>query len=374
MKIDYSRVLLTTVCLSAVGILRADLGFNGNGKLTIGGGDGKGGGLAASLSGDMEGNGNDLAARAHLNLSASVDMEMPDFSNLTSKNRQNLKKKMNQTDTVSAMFVDEMAEIRVYRDDGVHPISHWAIHRLLGAREFNTTGNETLALFDKNGASWSVATAGMYNGMNCTIREIDAAFTFVANASVKVPINVTAYIFNNDYTLTFKGVNITASFQSVKFTYSIGAWPFQSESKGLTMLALVKTTGMGTKSGADNAPIVAGEVSLIIPTAAMADSANVNVSVNVQYVAFSGSDRAAMLIEWDFPVYMNSLVYDPVMGMADTTSDNATSSAPPASDSSKVTNSSSDNSTTAAVKGGVSSLAVSVLSTVLLLALAMNAA
>jgi len=240
------------------------------------------------------------------------------------------------------------------------PVSQWALHRLVGAREINATGNATLALFDANGASWSAAADVMYNGMSCTMRHIDGLFRFVSDPNVTVSVNVTAYIFNSDYTLSFKGENITTSAQSVKFTYSIGSWPFAANSTGLSVFGLVKSSGAVNKTAAHNV-VVSGSANMMISTVANADGAEVNISANVRIAAMNNMMRSAMLIELDFPVYQNTLEYDPVLGMED---DESSATSAPANTTAPVNNS------TAPVDGGVSSVAVSAFSTLLLMALA----
>jgi len=354
MRIDFKQLFLTTVALSATvcsGLIGGKLGLGGT--INIGIGDSS---ANASASVGMDASGLGKVA-AVLNFSASTDYEMaPNFNltNLPASTRQDFAKNaMNQT--FAAMFLAEMAEIRVFRpsDNSSLSVLHWANHRLLGARELNTSGNSTLAMFDTLGASWSLPMSGEYLGMNCSIRQLNGSFTFVANASMQVPVNVTAYIFYNDYTMAVaRGGNVTASFQSVKFTYSIGVWPFAKDSQGLAVLGVVKSTGMGNKASDQNT-IIAGDASITIPTAAVADSVDVNVSVNAAFWGFDANDQSAIVVEYDFPVYTSTMVYDPVLGMTTNDTTNGSSSAP----------------STAASTGGVTRVALSFVSTLLLLAI-----
>lgn len=360
MRIDAKHVFLTTVALTTSLLHAVQIGgmIGGEGKLSLGNG------LNLSNHANIDFDG--LYAKARLNVTAG-DMESVEFNNQSAFRTQILG---TINGTMQAQFMDDMAEIRVFRPRQDHSVSQWALHRLVGAREINTTGTTSLALFDTNGSSWSQPEEGMINGINCTVRQINAFFKFVNDSDVKVPVNVTAYIFNNDYTLTFKGENITASMQSVKFTYSIGSWPFANNSLGLSVFGLVKSTGTSNMS-ASHGVVVSGSANVMIPTAAETDGVEVNITANLQSIAANINAGSAMVIELSFPVYATSLVYDPVFGMEDeevTTAPASTSAVVNATTSAAATTAPA---TTAPVDGGVSSVAVSVMSTVLMLAMAM---
>jgi len=360
MRIDYKHVFLTTIAVATTSSL-AQLGgmFGGEAKLSLG--NGLGLNLSSHAAADIDG----MLASSRINLAASSDMEMIDFNATQASFRNQIFAKRSNNVTIQAQFMDDMAEIRVFKPRmNAQPVSQWALHRLVGAREINATGNATLALFDANGASWSAAADVMYNGMSCTMRHIDGLFRFVSDPNVTVSVNVTAYIFNSDYTLSFKGENVTTSAQSVKFTYSIGSWPFAANSTGLSVFGLVKSSGAVNKTAAHNV-VVSGSANMMISTVANADGAEVNISANVRIAAMNNMMRSAMLIELDFPVYQNTLEYDPVLGMED---DESSATSAPANTTAPVNNS------TAPVDGGVSSVAVSAFSTLLLMALATLAA
>lgn len=373
MRINYKQVFLTTVALSATSIRSLEIGggFGGDGKLSLGGVN-----LGFNMSANTDINFDGLYAKAHLNLTG--DIETIDFNQ--SAFRSQMFGMMNNSVTMGAQFVDEMAEIRVFRPKMDHNLSrstinNWALHRLVGAREINTTGTDTLALFDNNNSSWSDAMNGTYNGMSCSIRQINGFFTFVSNASIRVSVNVTAYIFNQDYAIAINGKNVTASLQTVKYTYSVGSWPFTANSLGLAVFGIVKSTGTGNSTSGAGV-VVAGEAKLMIPTIAEADNATVDISASLQIVGVSNTMRSAMIIQFSFPVYNNTLVYDPALGMQDETMQTTTTQMPATTASSATTAAATENSTSktdssTAATGGVSNVAFSMISTVLMLALAM---
>jgi len=378
MRIDYKQVFLTTVALTAASIRSLEIGgrFGGDGKLSL---------CGVNMSSNADINFDGLYAKAHLNLTG--DFETIDFNQSAFRSQMF---GMKNNVTMGAQFVDDMAEIRVFRpkmDINVNhtTINNWAIHRLVGAREINTTGTDTLAIFDNNNSSWSDAMDGTYNGMSCSIRQINGFFTFVSDASIRVSVNVTAYIFNQDYKMVIDGKNVTASLQTVKYTYSIGSWPFTANSLGLAVFGIVKSTGTGNSTSGAGV-VVAGEAKVIIPTIAEADNATVDISASLQVFGATNKMRSAMIIQFSFPVYNNTLIYDPALGMEDETMQTTTTQMPEMTTSAAAANATTtaanlattaahENSTmtdsTTAATGGVSNVAFTLISTVLMLALAM---
>jgi hypothetical protein len=251
-----------------------------------------------------EGNVNaDLRAKMKLNMSSDVDDEEIDFAKQTARG---FLERAGKT-KVSAQFVAESAEIRVFREDQ----KSWVLHRFLAARETNTTGDVTLALMEKK--SWSDGEASVFNGVNCTKYTLQTNLAFVSSPSTKVALNLTALLFNNEYNFTLKGREYKGTYQTVKFSFRMGAWPFQANSVGLSVFSLVKASGNANKTR--NHGFVAGDAALTFPVSATVDGIESDVNISVSFKAFGKSTRAAAIVEVLFPKFTNALEYDPVVGL-----------------------------------------------------------
>jgi hypothetical protein len=121
---------------------------------------------------------------------------------------------------------------------------------------------------------------------------------------------------------SYGNTTVTIPENTLKFTVSISGWQFANSNNTLTFGATLVVTGTGATtptvvSSSSNNKVYFGSSSIDLPTTAVIDGNSKSIT------ATASADGSS--IQWVFPSFTHTLVYDPTIGMANSSSTNVAS-------------------------------------------------
>jgi len=136
---------------------------------------------------------------------------------------------------------------------------------------------------------------------------------------VNVGFNVSTWLISEDTEVQNGNQTIAVEANSLKFTVSISGWPFADTANSLRFGAQINSAGnrlAEAEREEDGGKIRSqkfGAGQIRMATEAVVDGRNENITIDN---TMSGSDLNMMLkVDWLFPYFQNTLVYDPSLSL-----------------------------------------------------------
>lgn len=222
-----------------------------------------------------------------------------------------------------------------------HDENHWVKYQFFKLQEVDVNGT-VVAQADNFGGfafAWvSVGNSSIFGAKALQfnliepflhIRTVNSNPTWNPNHTFSLPTNtdffvnlqVTSYLFLQNFTTTFAGENIIGKEGQVKWSLSVSGWKFQSTANKLQYSIQLFTSDSANNTNYKRLNHVPGTIAsyaigfgvgnIIVPTVALADGNSVTVASTVSYTG------GQLAITWDFPWFNNTLVYDPITAASD---------------------------------------------------------
>ncbi|ETV96765.1 hypothetical protein H310_10073 [Aphanomyces invadans] len=184
--------------------------------------------------------------------------------------------------------------------------------------------------FNKADGVWSAPVSSSRDGVNTT------TYTYSTVVAVGKPkdaktaqFNMTAVVYDTNGTAWNGNQTVNVAAGAIKFSISLGPWPFLADTNKLRFGVRVETKSKNEttpkskgekhegkrdpKNGKIDRMDLGDTMYLDSPAQAVVDGANVEIWSNVD----ASPDGA--IVQWEFPHYTNTLYYDPVLGSTDPT-------------------------------------------------------
>eukprot|EP00455_Lapot_gusevi_P038718 TRINITY_DN433_c0_g2_i4.p1 TRINITY_DN433_c0_g2~~TRINITY_DN433_c0_g2_i4.p1 ORF type:complete len:283 (-),score=125.35 TRINITY_DN433_c0_g2_i4:72-920(-) len=219
-------------------------------------------------------------------------------------------------------FIGRSGQIRLYVGDDFDVKIKWDKIQEVDALG-NNVQNQVVNTFANTDFTWSAPSDVTVNGVRGTTTSLSTVFNVGTGRGTPVNFMVNTTVFQSSVTIQFGNETILVPQNSVKFTINMGAWPFVSTSNKLKFGAVLLSGGKkgpkapksksGPKPGSRERRVGFGIGLLDSASTALVDGVNMNVTTNV-----GAQTDNALSIEWVFPNFQRSLVYDPSMAVDST--------------------------------------------------------
>lgn len=181
---------------------------------------------------------------------------------------------------------------------------------------------------------WTTPQSVVYGNNNVTSVSINSILNAKYNSTQNIGFNITTYIYSNDTIIIYGNTSINVPKNSIKFTISIGGWPFKNSSNVLQFGAEIRQTNKEGRNKTQNdikkykidkynrdinddnkrnhtdRTLIMDDTSFYdMPSFALIDGISTPITVDT----YKDDDDDTIGIRWIFPAF-SKMVYDPVMG------------------------------------------------------------
>jgi hypothetical protein len=173
--------------------------------------------------------------------------------------------------------------------------------------------------FATNSWTWTGPTKTTFQGVAVAVFTGSNTFTITSASSNQtktdsVTVNVTAYVFTEDGTVTYGNNSYKVKTGAIKVTYEISAWPFPSNATDafLYLAVTVTTTDQGMNNTDDSTGVMLGNAVCSLPALAYLDGQATKIGV-IWGKDFQDSTGTQGFIIFKFPAFKTKIFYDPIV-------------------------------------------------------------